>query len=122
MFNTLHEIETAADLRALQVTFLYKLTQGSCPKSYGTNVARLAGLPAHLVQRASDMADILEKRAVDEAAEYGSETTNIRPLLAGLSKLFRNPAGCALQLDADLLRLQSQIRHHIPSQVQELVK
>lgn len=26
-----------------EVTFLYKLTPGACPKSYGVNVARLAG-------------------------------------------------------------------------------
>lgn len=26
-----------------EVTFLYRLTAGSCPKSYGVNVARLAG-------------------------------------------------------------------------------
>lgn len=25
------------------VTFLYRLTPGACPKSYGVNVARLAG-------------------------------------------------------------------------------
>ena len=28
---------------APEVTFLYKLTAGACPKSYGVNVARLAG-------------------------------------------------------------------------------
>jgi len=28
-----------------EVTFLYRLTPGSCPKSYGVNVARLAGIP-----------------------------------------------------------------------------
>lgn len=28
-----------------EVTFLYRLTPGACPKSYGVNVARLAGLP-----------------------------------------------------------------------------
>ena len=27
------------------VTFLYKFAKGTCPKSYGMNVARLAGLP-----------------------------------------------------------------------------
>lgn len=27
-----------------EVTFLYRLTPGSCPKSYGINVARLAGI------------------------------------------------------------------------------
>lgn len=27
-----------------EVVFLYKLTPGACPKSYGVNVARLAGI------------------------------------------------------------------------------
>lgn len=27
------------------ITFLYKLAPGFCPKSYGFNVAKLAGLP-----------------------------------------------------------------------------
>ncbi|KAF5838281.1 muts domain V-domain-containing protein [Dunaliella salina] len=38
-----------------EVTFLYKLVPGACPKSYGTNVARLAGLPASVVSRAAHM-------------------------------------------------------------------
>ena len=44
----------------LQVTFLYKLTDGGCPKSYGVNVARLAGLPDDIVKRASSFASQLE--------------------------------------------------------------
>ncbi|KAG0462513.1 hypothetical protein HPP92_020989 [Vanilla planifolia] len=35
-----------------EVTFLYKLTLGSCPKSYGVNVARLAGVPLSVLQKA----------------------------------------------------------------------
>ena len=31
------------------------LPPGACPKSYGTNVARLAGLPAVVVQRAAEL-------------------------------------------------------------------
>ena len=27
------------------ITFLYKFTEGACPKSYGFNAARLAGIP-----------------------------------------------------------------------------
>lgn len=45
-----------------QVTFLYRLTDGACPKSYGTNVARLAGLPDSVVRRAA------AKAAESEAA------------------------------------------------------
>ncbi|KAL7586811.1 hypothetical protein Lser_V15G41433 [Lactuca serriola] len=36
-----------------EVTFLYKLTLGACPKSYGVNVARLAGLPDAVLKKAA---------------------------------------------------------------------
>lgn len=35
-----------------EVTFLYRLCAGSSPKSYGINVARLAGLPVEVIQMA----------------------------------------------------------------------
>ena len=44
----------------LQVTFLYKLTNGACPKSYGVNVACLAGLPDEVINRATSFAKQLE--------------------------------------------------------------
>ncbi|OAY70755.1 DNA mismatch repair protein MSH6, partial [Ananas comosus] len=37
-----------------EVTFLYRLTPGSCPKSYGVNVARLAGIPASVLRKAME--------------------------------------------------------------------
>uniref|UniRef100_A0A803M7J7 DNA mismatch repair protein n=1 Tax=Chenopodium quinoa TaxID=63459 RepID=A0A803M7J7_CHEQI len=36
-----------------EVTFLYRLTQGACPKSYGVNVARLAGIPDGVLFKAA---------------------------------------------------------------------
>ncbi|XP_057966669.1 DNA mismatch repair protein MSH6 isoform X2 [Malania oleifera] len=36
-----------------EVAFLYKLTPGACPKSYGVNVARLAGLPDSVLKIAA---------------------------------------------------------------------
>ncbi|KAA3458880.1 DNA mismatch repair protein MSH6 isoform X2 [Gossypium australe] len=38
---------------AEEVTFLYRLTPGACPKSYGVNVARIAGLPDSVLQTAA---------------------------------------------------------------------
>ena len=32
-----------------EVTFLYRLSPGACPKSYGVNVARLAGKVLFLI-------------------------------------------------------------------------
>ncbi|KAF6259292.1 muts domain V-domain-containing protein [Scenedesmus sp. NREL 46B-D3] len=43
----------AGESGVAEVTFLYKLTSGACPKSYGTNVARLAGLPGSVCLSAS---------------------------------------------------------------------
>ncbi|CAL0311136.1 unnamed protein product [Lupinus luteus] len=36
-----------------EVAFLYRLMPGACPKSYGVNVARLAGLPTSVLQTAA---------------------------------------------------------------------
>ncbi|XP_024965615.1 DNA mismatch repair protein MSH6 isoform X2 [Cynara cardunculus var. scolymus] len=43
-----------------EVTFLYKLTLGACPKSYGVNVARLAGLPDGVLQKAATKSEEFE--------------------------------------------------------------
>ncbi|XP_043720613.1 DNA mismatch repair protein MSH6 [Telopea speciosissima] len=47
-----------------EVTFLYRLTPGACPKSYGVNVARLAGLPDPVLQKAAVM-------SIEFEATYG---------------------------------------------------
>ena len=45
------------------ITFLYKLTEGACPKSYGFNVAQLAGLPADVIALARRKAVACEREA-----------------------------------------------------------
>jgi DNA mismatch repair protein MSH3 len=44
-----------------EVTFLYKLVPGPSPKSYGLNVARLAGLSYTIIERAAQKSTELEK-------------------------------------------------------------
>ena len=44
------------------VTFLYRVTAGNCPKSYGFNVARKAGLPEAVVREAQAAAARLERK------------------------------------------------------------
>ncbi|KAK9055861.1 hypothetical protein SSX86_026948 [Deinandra increscens subsp. villosa] len=50
-----------------EVTFLYKLTFGACPKSYGVNVARLAGLPDNVLKKAAIKSEEFE-------SIYGNKT------------------------------------------------
>ncbi|PWA96876.1 MUTS-like protein (chloroplast) [Artemisia annua] len=55
-----------------EVTFLYKLTLGACPKSYGVNVARLAGLPDNVLQKAATKSEEFETM-------YGGNRNNSNP-------------------------------------------
>ncbi|KAG0213342.1 DNA mismatch repair protein msh6 [Mortierella sp. GBA30] len=43
-----------------EVTFLYKLVDGVCERSYGMNVAHMAGVPRKIVDRAEEMANAFE--------------------------------------------------------------
>ncbi len=44
-----------------EIVFLYKVTEGSCDESFGIHVAKLAGLPQVVVDRARDILENLQK-------------------------------------------------------------
>ena len=44
--------ESTGDEGEETITFLYKFSEGACPKNYGFNAAQLAGLPRHVIQLA----------------------------------------------------------------------
>ncbi|EFN63608.1 Probable DNA mismatch repair protein Msh6 [Camponotus floridanus] len=48
------------------VTFLYKLSEGACPKSYGFNAARLAGIPSIITKKAHEIASKMEQETNDK--------------------------------------------------------
>jgi len=52
-----------------EVVFLYKLTDGVCPKSYGMNVANIAGVPKSIVLQAETIAAEFEKSSKVQEAE-----------------------------------------------------
>ncbi|MDG2123404.1 MAG: DNA mismatch repair protein MutS, partial [Verrucomicrobiales bacterium] len=54
-----------------KVIFLRKILAGTADKSYGIQVARLAGLPNEIIQRAKDILENLEKNS---SAPKGGET------------------------------------------------
>lgn len=49
------ENENSEDITKENVTFLYKYTSGSCPKSFGFNAAKLAGIPLGVIRRAHEV-------------------------------------------------------------------
>ncbi|KAJ6635780.1 putative DNA mismatch repair protein Msh6 [Pseudolycoriella hygida] len=46
------------------VTFLYKYSDGACPKSYGFNAAKLAGMPNSIIKRAHELSKKVEAIAL----------------------------------------------------------
>lgn len=52
-----------------KVTFLYKMKEGSMDRSYGVNVAKLAGLPNEIIQRASELLSSLEAQSAVDSSQ-----------------------------------------------------
>ncbi len=50
-----------------EVVFLHKIVEGAADKSYGIHVARLAGVPKGVIERAKEILALLEEEHVDSA-------------------------------------------------------
>ncbi len=69
------------------VVFLHKLKKGKASKSYGIAVAKLAGLPNKVIERAKDVLAKLEKYELAVFAENKSESIEKAVNRAGQSKI-----------------------------------
>lgn len=58
------------------VVFLHKIAEGSASKSYGIHVAKIAGVPAELLETAQQKLDQLEKNSVSEEFITGGGNDN----------------------------------------------
>ncbi|XP_042414294.1 DNA mismatch repair protein MSH6 isoform X1 [Zingiber officinale] len=106
-----------------EVTFLYRLTPGSCPKSYGVNVARLAGLPLSVLQKAAKKSNDFEndnqkghtatERLISDE-KTNAETTLIKELLSVVEtwNLRRDSQAVNLSL---LSNIQQRAKSLVPS-------
>jgi DNA mismatch repair protein MutS len=75
-----------------EIIFLHKVRPGSTDRSYGIQVARLAGLPSAVIARAKALLAELEAagqhhRDRDEAAQLGLFTPTPDPILAEIARL-----------------------------------
>ncbi len=58
----LKNMHVSAEENEGEVIFLHKVKEGSVDKSYGINVAKLAGLPDEVINRASDILNVYENK------------------------------------------------------------
>ena len=52
------------------ITFLYTLGDGPCPKSFGVNVARIAGLPDDVLQKAKAVSSHFEAEMNGQTGQH----------------------------------------------------
>eukprot|EP00798_Chlamydomonas_sp_ICE-L_P022857 gene22857-30030_t len=72
----LHKLTKGGEMQEVTV---HKVTKGACPKSYGTNVARLAGLPNSVVARAAEMSEGKELMCKSEAPASTNIDVDVAP-------------------------------------------
>jgi DNA mismatch repair protein MSH6 len=59
---TLMHMNSYIEVSSKKLIFLYKLVEGECPKSYGIIVARMAGIPDAILNRAQVVAEKIEEK------------------------------------------------------------
>jgi DNA mismatch repair protein MutS len=87
------------------VIFLHRIVPGTADKSYGIHVARLAGVPREVVERAQVVLESLEADHVDEAGRPKVPARSTRPAARKQLSLFESEAHPVLdairELDLD---------------------
>ena len=65
------ENEDETDSSKETITFLYKFVKGACPKSYGFNAARLAGIPDQVSFYPEDLRSTLLASVGSHSKHFG---------------------------------------------------
>jgi len=70
------------------ITFLYKFVNGACPKSYGFNAARLAGMSADIIkiglQRAKEFETTAKRRIIFKTLFSSNDQSVVKTALLAL--------------------------------------
>jgi DNA mismatch repair protein MutS len=71
------EVDEQGGEAPLQVTFLHTIVPGGADRSYGLNVAHLAGIPSPVVERAAEILASLELEHPVAAPELGGQQLSL---------------------------------------------
>lgn len=80
------------DSEKKSIAFLYTLGDGPCPKSFGVNVARLAGLPDDVLERAKRVSVAFEAEMNGESTSHKILPSEAEGIVSKIEKMFSNGA------------------------------
>ena len=72
-FPRVHNFNVAVAEERGEVVFLHQILPGGATRSYGIHVAKLAGIPSPIIQRAHDLLEHLEREGLDQGASAHNE-------------------------------------------------
>ncbi|MCD8299902.1 MAG: DNA mismatch repair protein MutS [Clostridiales bacterium] len=106
--SNVHNYRIAVKERGDDIVFLRKIVPGGADRSYGIQVARLAGVPDAVIQRAKAISEELEQEnlnniAANLSAETGGVTTKLDEVDLGQMSLFDTVT------DEDIIKELSQM-------------
>jgi DNA mismatch repair protein MutS len=79
LFPKAKNFKVAVDEENDQVTFLHKIVPGGADKSYGIHVAKLAGLPPLVIQKAKEkLKELQELKPSKSPSKKGEEQTSMQ--------------------------------------------
>ena len=76
---TVHNFRVAVKEQGDQIIWLRKLVPGGTDRSYGIQVARMAGIPPEVVERAKDVLRSLEKSGAGATRDLGVSAETVTP-------------------------------------------
>merc|ERR1712060_640672 len=82
------------------ITFLYTLGEGACPRSFGVNVARLAGLPEDVLRKAKIVSEQFEREMNGEVSQHSITPRSACATMGTLSQLVQG----ADSIDVDAVK------------------
>ena len=85
-------VEDDDDSEKKNIAFLYTLGDGPCPKSFGVNVARLAGLPDDVLERAKRVSVAFEAEMNGESNNHKIIPSEAEDIVNKIERLFSTGA------------------------------
>ena len=77
LLNGLKNYKVLACEKNKQIVFLHKIMEGGTNKSFGVEVAKLAGIPLTVIKRAKEIQKILERISVSTQSKEQNDETNL---------------------------------------------
>ena len=74
-----------------EITFLHKIVPGATDRSYGVHVAKLAGVPREVVDRAWEVLEVLEKKTDEPSGAVGQMAARARRRRQAVGQMVQLP-------------------------------